>query len=201
MDYPKPLQELIDSLQFLPGIGAKTAERLALFILDDLRDDRASKLSQSILMVKRHISTCKVCGNFCEGDMCEVCLDSSRDVTKLCVVQSPKDIYFFERIGVFKGRYHVLNGLISPVDGVGPDDIALPELIERLKDDQISEIVLALSATTEGEMTSKYISQVLDQVPIVISRLAHGIPVGGDIGYADEMTLLKAFMNRQEIDK
>ncbi|MGL4663013.1 MAG: recombination mediator RecR [Culicoidibacterales bacterium] len=200
MQYPKPLQDVIDSLQYLPGIGLKTAERLAFFILTDMRSERVNQLSQSLLLVKQSIRTCTECGNFSENDICEICSDVSRDRTQICVVESPKDIYFLERVGMFRGIYHVLNGLISPVNGIGPDDISLPELLNRLQQgNEITEVVLALSATMEGETTAKYISTVMQDVPIKMTRLAHGIPVGGDLGYADEMTIMKAFMNRQTL--
>lgn len=200
MQYPKPLQDVIDSLQYLPGIGLKTAERLAFFILTDMRSERVNQLSQSLLLVKQSIKSCHECGNYSEEDICEICRDESRDKTQICVVESPKDIYFLERVGMFHGTYHVLNGLISPVNGIGPDDITLSELISRLqKDTKVSEVVLALSATMEGETTAKYISTVMQDVPITMTRLAHGIPVGGDLGYADEMTIMKAFMNRQTL--
>lgn len=198
MQYPKALQDVIDSLQYLPGVGLKTAERLAFFILTDMRSERVNQLSQSLLLVKQSIKTCTECGNYSEEDVCEICKDESRDQTQICVVESSKDIYFLERVGMFSGKYHVLNGLISPVNGIGPDDIALPELLSRLKGEaKVSEVVLALSATMEGETTAKYISTVMQDVPIKMTRLAHGIPVGGDLGYADEMTIMKAFMNRQ----
>lgn len=201
VQYPKPLQDVIDALQYLPGIGAKTAERLAFFVLTDMRSERVNQLSQSLLLVKQSIRVCLECGNYSEEEVCEICRDESRDKTQLCVVESPKDIYFLERVGMFRGIYHVLSGLISPVNGIGPDDIALPELLNRLqKDNQIAEVVLALSATMEGETTAKYISTVMQNVPIKMTRLAHGIPVGGDLGYADEMTIMKAFMNRQTLD-
>lgn len=201
MQYPKPLQDVIDGLQYLPGIGAKTAERLAFFILTDMRNERVSQLSQSLLLLKQSIRVCEECGNYSEEVICEICSDKSRDRTQLCVVESPKDIYFLERVGMFKGIYHVLGGLISPVNGVGPDDVALPELLNRLKQEEtISEVVLALSATMEGETTAKYISTVMQDIPVNMTRIAHGIPVGGDLGYADEMTIMKAFMNRQALD-
>lgn len=201
MQYPKPLQDVIDSLQYLPGIGLKTAERLAFFILSDMRSERVNQLSQSLLLVKQSIRICTECGNFSEEDVCEICKDESRDRSQICVVESPKDIYFLERVGMFRGIYHVLNGLISPVNGIGPDDIALAELLNRLQQsNEITEIVLALSATMEGETTAKYISTVMQNIPITMTRLAHGIPVGGDLGYADEMTIMKAFMNRQTVE-
>lgn len=200
MQYPKPLQDVIDSLQYLPGIGLKTAERLAFFILSDMRSERVNQLSQSLLLVKQSIRSCHECGNFTEEDICEICRDESRDRSQICVVESPKDIYFLERVGMFRGIYHVLNGLISPVNGIGPDDISLTELLSRLQQKtEITEMVLALSATMEGETTAKYIATVMQNIPITMTRLAHGIPVGGDLGYADEMTIMKAFMNRQTL--
>lgn len=201
MQYPKPLQDVIDALQYLPGIGAKTAERLAFFILTDMRSERVSQLSQSLLLLKQSIRVCSECGNYSEEEVCDICRDKNRDRTQICIVESPRDIYFLERVGMFHGVYHVLNGLISPVNGIGPDDIALPELIKRLQQNsEVKEVVLALSATMEGETTAKYISTVMQDVPIKMTRIAHGIPVGGDLGYADEMTIMKAFMNRQTLD-
>lgn len=201
MQYPKPLQDVIEALQYLPGIGAKTAERLAFFMLTDMRSERVSQLSQSMLLLKQSIRVCSECGNYSEDEVCEICCNQNRDRSQICVVESPKDIYFLERVGMFSGIYHVLNGLISPVNGIGPDDIALPQLLRRLQeDDNVKEVVLALSATMEGETTAKYISTIMQDIPIKMTRLAHGIPVGGDLGYADEMTIMKAFMNRQILD-
>ena len=197
--YPKPLNKLINELSKLPGIGGKTAQRLAFHILA-LKESEATALANSIVNAKRSLHYCSVCGNLTDTDPCESCSDESRDRTKVCVVETPQDVIAMERIREFKGLYHVLHGAISPVEGIGPNDINLKSLITRLQQhDEIDEIIVATNPNIEGEATAMYIARLLKPSGIKVTRIAHGIPVGGDLEYADEVTLLKAMEGRREI--
>ena len=197
--YPKPLNKLINELSKLPGIGGKTAQRLAFHILA-LEESEATALANSIVNAKRSLHYCSVCGNLTDTDPCEICSDESRDRTKACVVETPQDVIAMERIREFKGLYHVLHGAISPVEGIGPNDINLKSLITRLQQhDEIDEIIVATNPNIEGEATAMYIARLLKPSGIKVTRIAHGIPVGGDLEYADEVTLLKAMEGRREI--
>ena len=197
--YPKPLNKLINELSKLPGIGGKTAQRLAFHILA-LEESEATALANSIVNAKRSLHYCSVCGNLTDTDPCEICSDESRDRTKVCVVETPQDVIAMERIREFKGLYHVLHGAISPVEGIGPNDINLKSLITRLQQhDEIDEIIVATNPNIEGEATAMYIARLLKPSGIKVTRIAHGIPVGGDLEYADEVTLLKAKEGRREI--
>ena len=197
--YPKPLNKLINELSKLPGIGGKTAQRLAFHILA-LEESEATALANSIVNAKRSLHYCSVCGNLTDTDPCETCSDESRDRTKVCVVETPQDVIAMERIREFKGLYHVLHGAISPVEGIGPNDINLKSLITRLQQhDEIDEIIVATNPNIEGEATAMYIARLLKPSGIKVTRIAHGIPVGGDLEYADEVTLLKAMEGRREI--
>ena len=197
--YPKPLNKLINELSKLPGIGGKTAQRLAFHILA-LEESEATALANSIVNAKRSLHYCSVCGNLTDTDPCESCSDESRDRTKVCVVETPQDVIAMERIREFKGLYHVLHGAISPVEGIGPNDINLKSLITRLQQhDEIDEIIVATNPNIEGEATAMYIARLLKPSGIKVTRIAHGIPVGGDLEYADEVTLLKAMEGRREI--
>ena len=197
--YPKPLNKLINELSKLPGIGGKTAQRLAFHILA-LEESEATALANSIVNAKRSLHYCSVCGNLTDTDPCEICSDESRDRTKVCVVETPQDVISMERIREFKGLYHVLHGAISPVEGIGPNDINLKSLITRLQQhDEIDEIIVATNPNIEGEATAMYIARLLKPSGIKVTRIAHGIPVGGDLEYADEVTLLKAMEGRREI--
>lgn len=197
--YPKPLNKLINELSKLPGIGGKTAQRLAFHILA-LEESEATALANSIVNAKRSLHYCSVCGNLTDTDPCEICSDESRDRTKVCVVETPQDVIAMERIREFKGLYHVLHGAISPVEGIGPNDINLKSLITRLQQhDEINEIIVATNPNIEGEATAMYIARLLKPSGIKVTRIAHGIPVGGDLEYADEVTLLKAMEGRREI--
>ena len=183
----------------LPGIGGKTAQRLAFHILA-LEESEATALANSIVNAKRSLHYCSVCGNLTDTDPCEICSDESRDRTKVCVVETPQDVIAMERIREFKGLYHVLHGAISPVEGIGPNDINLKSLITRLQQhDEIDEIIVATNPNIEGEATAMYIARLLKPSGIKVTRIAHGIPVGGDLEYADEVTLLKAMEGRREI--
>ena len=197
--YPKPLNKLINELSKLPGIGGKTAQRLAFHILA-LEESEATALANSIVNAKRSLHYCSVCGNLTDTDPCEICSDESRDRTKVCVVETPQDVIAMERIREFKGMYHVLHGAISPVEGIGPNEINLKSLITRLQQhDEIDEIIVATNPNIEGEATAMYIARLLKPSGIKVTRIAHGIPVGGDLEYADEVTLLKAMEGRREI--
>ena len=197
--YPKPLNKLINELSKLPGIGGKTAQRLAFHILA-LEESEAASLANSIVNAKRSLHYCSVCGNLTDTDPCEICSDESRDRTKVCVVETPQDVIAMERIREFKGLYHVLHGAISPVEGIGPNEINLKSLITRLQQhDEIDEIIVATNPNIEGEATAMYIARLLKPSGIKVTRIAHGIPVGGDLEYADEVTLLKAMEGRREI--
>ncbi|WP_306473607.1 recombination mediator RecR [Mogibacterium diversum] len=197
--YPKPLNKLINELSKLPGIGGKTAQRLAFHILA-LEESEATSLANSIVNAKRSLHYCSVCGNLTDTDPCEICSDESRDRTKVCVVETPQDVIAMERIREFKGMYHVLHGAISPVEGIGPNEINLKSLITRLQQhDEIDEIIVATNPNIEGEATAMYIARLLKPSGIKVTRIAHGIPVGGDLEYADEVTLLKAMEGRREI--
>ena len=196
--YPKPLARLINEMSKLPGIGSKTAQRLAFYILS-LEDKEAEQLAQSILTAKREMRYCSVCGNLTDTDPCSICSDPSRDETEICVVESPKDVMAMERIREFNGLYHVLHGVISPMDGVGPEDINLMSLLKRLQSSDVKELIIATNPNIEGEATAMYIAQLIKPSGIKVTRIAHGIPVGGDLEYADEVTLLKAMEGRREL--
>ena len=197
--YAKPLGKLINELSKLPGIGGKTAQRLAFHILS-LTESEAESLAAAIMDAKRNMKYCSVCGNLTDTDQCSICSDSTRDNTVICVVESPRDVFAMERIREYKGQYHVLHGAISPMDGIGPDDINLRQLIVRLQENaEINEVILATNPNIEGEATAMYIARLLKPTGIKVSRIAHGIPVGGDLEYADEITLLKAVEGRREL--
>ncbi|HHY46196.1 MAG TPA: recombination protein RecR [Firmicutes bacterium] len=198
MRYAEPLVRLISELRKLPGIGPKTAQRLAIFLLGAPEEDVRS-LADAIIEAKERITYCSICGNLTDMDPCGICSDPERDRSVICVVEEPKDVLAMERTHEFKGLYHVLNGAISPMDGVGPEDIRIKELIARLKDGPVREVVLATDPNVEGEATAMYISRLVKPLGIRVSRLAHGLPVGGDLEYADEVTLAKALEGRYEL--
>lgn len=196
--YAKPLNRLINELSKLPGIGGKTAQRLAFHILSmDSRD--ALSLSDAIRDARENMRYCSVCGNLTDRDPCHICSDENRDKSVICVVESPKDVVAMEKIKEYHGYYHVLHGAISPMDGIGPDDINLRSLITRLQDEAVKELIIATNPTIEGEATAMYIARLIKPSGIKVSRIAHGIPVGGDLEYADEVTLLKAVEGRREL--
>lgn len=197
--YPNSIRQLIDSFKNLPGIGEKTAERLA-FSMINFDKEKLSDFSDAIVKVRDLISSCKICGNISEGDICAICSDDSRKNGIIFVVERPKDIVLFEKLGVFKGTYHVLNGLISPLDGVGPDDINLKELLERVKNEEVREVILALKPSIEGETTMQYINKILSNMDIVVSKIATGVPIGTDMEYIDSLTLEMAIDERKDIN-
>lgn len=196
--YPRPLAALINEMSKLPGIGSKTAQRLAFHILS-LDDKEAERLAYAILTAKKEMRYCSVCGNLTDTDPCGICGDESRDRSVICVVESPKDVMAMERIREFNGLYHVLHGVISPMDGVGPEDINLMSLLKRLQAEDVNELIIATNPNIEGEATAMYIARLIKPTGIKVTRIAHGIPVGGDLEYADEVTLLKAVEGRREL--
>ncbi len=196
--YAQPLAKLIGQLTKLPGIGSKTAQRLAFYILK-MDNEEVEDLVNSIADVQENLIYCSVCHNLTEKDPCPICEDPKRDRSIICVVEKIEDIVAMEKTGEYKGLYHVLHGSISPMDGVGPDDIKIKDLLERVKKDEVEEIILASDPNVEGEATAMYISKLLKPFEIKVTRIAHGLPVGGDLEYADEVTLSKALEGRQEI--
>lgn len=196
--YATPIANLIDQFSRLPGIGRKTAQRLAFYVLD-MDDVDAEKLSHSILEAKEKIRFCSICCNLTEQDPCNLCSDTSRDRSIICVVEGAKDVIAMERSREYKGDYHILHGVISPMDNIGPKDIKVVELLNRLADGVVEEIILATNPTVEGEATALYLSKLIKPLGVKVSRIAHGIPVGGDLEYFDEVTLTKAIENRREL--
>ena len=196
--YAKPLTKLINELSKLQGIGNKTAQRLAFNILS-MDDKEALAIAQAIIDAKTNMKYCSVCGNLTDTDPCPICTDEKRDHSVICVVESPKEVAAMERIREFKGLYHVLHGSISPLEGVGPEDINLKSLIVRLSENDVQEVILATNPNIEGEATAMYIARLIKPSGIAVSRIAHGIPVGGDLEYADEVTLSKAKEGRRNL--
>jgi len=198
MKYPISIQNLIDSFKKLPGIGEKTAERLALSILDE-SDEDVELFSKSLIDTKTKIVRCKECNNLSEDDLCEICKNKNRNKKVMCVVEEPKNIILIEKLNIFDGYYHVLDGLISPIDGVNPEDLNIDTLIERVKKNKVEELILALKPSIEGETTSLYISKLLESDKVKITKLAYGIPLGAEIDYVDSLTLEMALENRMDI--
>jgi recombination protein RecR len=196
--YEGPIQELIDELARLPGVGPKSAQRLAFWLVKAPPED-AKRLAQVIVQAKERISFCRECGNVAEGDLCRICRDAGRDITTLCVVEEPKDAATIEKAGVIKGRYHVLGGAISPLDGIGPDDLRVQELLDRVARDHVTEVILATNPNLEGNATAMYVAALLKPLGVTVTRLASGLPVGGDLEYADEVTLGQALEGRREM--
>ncbi|ERT59021.1 recombination protein RecR [Peptoniphilus koenoeneniae] len=194
----KPIEELINELSGLPGIGEKTAQRLAYYILD-LDEINVKKLSDSIINAKLNTKRCSICCNFTDGDPCSICSDLNRDSSTICIVEYPKDVLAMERTGAYHGLYHVLHGTIKPLRGVSPDDLTISELIKRLSNPEIKEIIVATNPTTDGDTTAMYLKRLLSPLGIKTTRIAYGIPVGGDLQYYDEVTISTALNNRQEI--
>lgn len=196
--YAKPLNNLINQLSKLPGIGGKTAQRLAFFILS-MDEKDAVAIADAIIEGKRSMKYCSLCGNLTDKDPCNICTDTARDDKVVCVVESAKDVAAMERIREYKGLYHVLHGVISPMEGIGPEDINLKSLIVRLRENDIDEVILATNPNIEGEATAMYIARLIKPSGIKATRIAHGIPVGGDLEYTDEVTLSKAIEGRREL--
>ncbi|MGX7419362.1 recombination mediator RecR [Carnobacterium gallinarum] len=198
MHYPEPISKLIDSYQKLPGIGAKTAARLAFFTID-MKEEDVTDFAKALISAKRDLHYCSICGNITEEDPCEICQDKTRDRSVVLVVEDPKDVISMEKMREYHGLYHVLHGVLSPIEGTGPEDINIPSLIKRLQADEINEVIIATNATAEGEATAMYLSRLIKPAGIKVTRLAHGLSVGSDIEYADEITLLKAVEGRREL--
>lgn len=198
MHYPEPISKLIDSFMKLPGIGPKTAQRLAFHTLD-MKEDDVVKFAKALVDVKRELTYCSICGHITEKDPCYICEDKQRDRSIICVVEDDKDVIAMEKMREYKGLYHVLHGSISPMDGIGPEDINIPTLIDRLKDEEVKELILAMNPNLEGESTAMYISRLVKPIGIKVTRLAQGLSVGGDLEYADEVTLSKAIAGRTEM--
>lgn len=198
MLYPTPIAKLIDSFTKLPGIGIKTATRLAFYTIG-MSDEDVNSFAKNLLAAKRELTYCSICGTLTDEEICSICQDETRDRTTILVVEESKDVSAMEKIQDYRGLYHVLHGLISPLNGVSPDDINLKSLISRLMDAQVSEVIIATNATADGEATAMYLSRVLKPAGIKVTRLARGLAVGSDIEYADELTLLRAIENRTEI--
>jgi recombination protein RecR len=198
--YDGPVQDLIDELSRLPGIGPKSAQRIAFWLLDQ-PDEDVARLAQTLQTVKANTRFCQVCFNVTDSDVCRICRDPRRDRSAICVVEESKDVVAIERTREFRGLYHVLGGSISPIEGRGPGDLHIAELVRRVGDSQVTEVILATDPNLEGEATATYISRLLGEVPgLRISRLASGLPVGGDLEYADEVTLGRAFTGRRYVD-
>ena len=197
--YPSSLQQLIDAFKYLPGIGEKTAERMAFAIMD-MDSEKTDMFSESISKVKETIHRCPICNSLTDLDKCIICNDKSRDNNTLCVVEDPKSVFLFEKLGLFKGKYHVLKGLISPLDGVNPEDIELEKLIDTVKKDKFKELILAFKPSIEGETTSLYIKRILGDMDLSITKIASGIPMGADMEYIDAMTLESELMDRKNVE-
>lgn len=198
MFYPEPIAKLIDAFSRLPGIGPKTAARLAFFVLR-MKEEDVIDFAKALVNVKRNLTYCSICCNITDTDPCRVCADKTRDVSVICVVQEPKDVVAMERTREYTGQYHVLHGAISPIEGIGPDDIRITELVKRLGDERVQELILATNPNIEGEATAMYVSRLVKPFNIKVTRIAHGLPVGGDLEYADEVTLSKALEGRREL--
>ena len=197
--YPEPVARLIEALQRLPGIGPKTAQRLTFFMLKRPIDE-VRELADSLLAVKERIVYCSTCFNVTEQDPCRICSDPARDTGLLCVVEEPNDLLAMERTGEFKGRYHVLLGALSPLEGIGPDDLKVRELLARLDAGGATEVILATNPNVEGEATALYLAKLMRPLGVRITRIARGLPVGGDLEYADQVTLSKALEGRREVN-
>jgi len=197
--YEGAVQDLIDELGRLPGVGPKSAQRIAFYLLAAEPAD-VERLATTLTRVKNEVRFCRICGNVAEADECRICRDVRRDPAVICVVEEPKDVVAIERTREFRGRYHVLGGAISPIDGVGPDDLRVRELMIRLQDGAVTELILATDPNLEGEATATYLARLVKPMGLTVTRLASGLPVGGDLEYADEVTLGRAFSGRRQVD-
>lgn len=199
MKYPNIINDLIECFKKLPGIGEKTAERLALSTLD-MDQDVLNIFSASLKNIKTSIKRCKICNNLSDDDYCLICKSKdSRDSSTICVVEEPKNVILFEKVGTYRGLYHVLDGLISPLDGINPEDINIGTLVERIKNENIKEVIIAVKPSIEGETTALYISKLLEGMNVVVSKIAHGVPIGVDMEYIDSMTLEMALEDRKNV--
>ncbi|MFH1406657.1 MAG: recombination mediator RecR [Candidatus Omnitrophota bacterium] len=198
MAYTKAIEKLIEEFKKLPGVGPRTAERLAFFILNS-PNSQAKALAEAIVKVKESIISCKTCGNLSEKETCDICSDAKRDKSIICVVEHPKDVVLIEKSGTYNGAYHVLWGALSPLDGIGPDDIKIKALLERARNNRITELIIATNSDTEGEATALYLSETLKPLGIKLSRIAYGLPMGGRLEYQDYVTLGKALEGRRPL--
>ncbi len=198
MKRPKPLSVLIEQLNKLPGIGERSAQRIAFHILKTSEKD-AEKLSRAIMEVKEKVAHCSLCYNLTDQDPCQLCQDPSRDKGTICVIEEPGDIYSIEKAAGFKGLYHVLMGALSPLDGIGPEQLRIEPLVERVKEGGVKEVIVATNPTLSGEATAMYLLKVLKPLEVKMTRIAHGLPVGGNLEFADEVTLARSFQGRQEL--
>lgn len=198
MSYPQPLQKLVEGLCRFPGIGPKTAQRLAFFLLSRPREEVIS-IARAMVEAKDKLLFCKYCGCLTETEPCALCSDARRDQDMLCVVQEPRDVLVLERTGQFRGLYHVLHGVLSPLDGIGPEDLRLPLLVSRVKENGIREIIIATNPNVEGDATAAFIARLLKPLGVTVTRIAFGLPVGGDLEYADDLTLSRALEGRREM--
>ena len=196
--YPEPIAKLIEGFSKLPGIGNKTAQRLTFHVLN-MEEKDVMDIAKALVNVKKDLQYCSVCQNITDEDPCYICKDKSRDHSAICVVQDPKDVIAMERMREYTGMYHVLNGVISPMEGIGPEELKIKELLHRLEDEQVKELILATNPNIEGEATAMYISKLVKPFGLKVTRIAHGLPVGGDLEYADEVTLSKALEGRREL--
>ncbi len=196
--YPEPIAKLIEGFTKLPGIGPKTAQRLAFHVLK-MNEQDVYDLAKALVSSKKELHYCTVCQNITDEDRCHICKDKNRNQSVICVVQEPKDVIAMERTREYNGLYHVLNGVISPMDGIGPEELKIKELLLRLEDEQVMELILATNPNIEGEATAGYLSKLVKPFGIKVTRIAHGLPVGGDLEYADEVTLSKALEGRREL--
>ena len=197
--YPECLRNLIESFKMLPGIGEKTAERLAFYLINEEKE-KTDFFSESIKNAKENIRRCLICNSITDKEICDICSNELRDKNTLCIVEEPKSIFLFEKIGAYNGEYHVINGLISPLDGIDPDDIGLEKLIKRIEKNRYNEIIIAVKPSIEVETTALYIKKIIEGMNIKVTRIASGIPIGTDIEYIDTMTLERALLDRKEIE-
>lgn len=197
--YPDSLKNIIESFKMLPGIGEKTAERLAFHVIS-MDEEKTNFFADSIKIAKEKIKKCSICNGITDKDICDICTNTMRDNNTLCIVEDPKSIFLFEKIGVYNGKYHVIDGLISPLDGVDPDDIGLDKLVNRIHDDNYKEVIIAVKPSVEGETTALYIKKIIEGMNIKVTRIASGIPIGTDIEFIDSMTLERALNDRKEIE-
>lgn len=196
--YPRPLAQLLEQLEKLPGIGPKSAQRLAFHLLRASRAE-SEALANAIRNVRENIKPCTRCGNFTDLELCDICTSTRRESAQLCVVAEPRELLAVENSGEFRGRYHVLGGLLNPIEGIGPEQLSVNALVRRLEDENVQEVVLALSATVEGETTAHYLANVLKSRAVKVTQLARGLPFGGDLDYADQMTIAGALRGRREV--
>ena len=199
MDYPAPLGRLIDELRRLPGIGPKSAQRIAFFLLRSSGEDN-KRLGEALATIRDDIRTCEICYSFSDGERCQICADAGRNDHVICVVEEPRDVVAIERTQEFRGRYHVLQGAINPIEGIGPDQLRISELLARLGAEPVTEVILCTNPNIEGEATAMYLARLLQPLGIPVSRIASGLPVGGDLEYADELTLGRALEGRRSLD-